>query len=108
MVAAVSDNCAALTANDVVIFRCPATAGERRRQQGWQHHERHRHRPGVQSVQLGRARRRLNGRVYTVTLQVKDAAGNIGTATFKVSVVVNAGGTYDDGAAALHRHRLHP
>ena len=53
------------------------------------------------SVQL-RAERAdaLNGRVYIVTLKVKDAAGNIGTATFRVNVPVNAGGTAIDSGVS--------
>lgn len=42
-----------------------------------------------------------NGRVYTVTLQVKDTAGNVGVATRQVFVPVVAGGTAtNEGAAA--------
>jgi uncharacterized repeat protein (TIGR01451 family) len=39
-----------------------------------------------------------NGRVYTIYLKVKDASGNVTTATVKVYVPVNPGGTaVDDG-----------
>ena len=42
-----------------------------------------------------------NGRVYTITLKVKDAAGNVGTATRRVLVPVQVGvPVTDDGAAA--------
>ena len=54
------------------------------------------------SVQLRRERDgNLNGRVYTITFKVSDSFGNSTTATVKVSVPVNNGGTaVDNGAAA--------
>ncbi|HSK62646.1 MAG TPA: immunoglobulin domain-containing protein, partial [Pyrinomonadaceae bacterium] len=54
------------------------------------------------SVQLRRERDgNLNGRVYTITFKVTDSFGNSATATVKVSVPKNNGGTaIDDGAAA--------
>ena len=50
------------------------------------------------SVQL-RAERadESNGRVYTITLKVKDAAGNVGMGVRKVFVPVNSGGTAIEG-----------
>jgi hypothetical protein len=52
------------------------------------------------SVQL-RAERdgNLNGRVYTITFAVVDTAGNVGTATVKVTVpkTQNGAGAVDDG-----------
>jgi hypothetical protein len=58
--------------------------------------------PDCKSVQL-RAERdgNLNGRVYTITFKVTDSFGNTGTATVKVFVPKNNGGTaIDNGAAA--------
>jgi hypothetical protein len=54
------------------------------------------------SVQLRRERDgNLNGRVYTITFKVTDSFGNTATATVKVSVPKNNGGTaIDNGAAA--------
>lgn len=54
------------------------------------------------SVQLRRERDgNLNGRVYTITFKVTDSFGNTATATVKVSVPKNNGGTaVDNGAAA--------
>ncbi len=54
--------------------------------------------PGCKSVQL-RAERdgNLNGRVYTITFQVTDSQGNVGTATAKVYVPVNNNGTAVEG-----------
>src|SRR5215216_3744199 len=54
------------------------------------------------SVQLRRERDgNLNGRVYTITFKVTDSFGNSSTATVKVSVPKNFGGTaVDNGAAA--------
>lgn len=54
------------------------------------------------SVQLRRERDGgLNGRVYTITFKVTDAFGNTATATVKVNVPINNGGTaVDNGAAA--------
>jgi Immunoglobulin I-set domain len=54
------------------------------------------------SVQLRRERDgNLNGRVYTITFKVTDSFGNSATATVKVSVPKNNGGTaVDNGAAA--------
>ena len=54
------------------------------------------------SVQLRRERDgNLNGRVYTITFKVTDSFGNSTTATVKVSVPKNNGGTaVDNGAAA--------
>ena len=54
------------------------------------------------SVQLRRERDGgLNGRVYTITFAVTDAFGNTATATVKVNVPINNGGTaVDNGAAA--------
>jgi DNA-binding beta-propeller fold protein YncE len=50
--------------------------------------------PGCRSVKLRAERNREgNGRVYTITFKVRDAAGNTGTATAKVTVP---------------RHRRHP
>ena len=58
--------------------------------------------PDCKSVQLRRERDgNLNGRVYTITFKVTDSFGNSTTATVKVSVPKNNGGTaIDDGAAA--------
>ncbi|HEX5602029.1 MAG TPA: immunoglobulin domain-containing protein [Pyrinomonadaceae bacterium] len=54
------------------------------------------------SVQLRRERDGgLNGRVYTITFKVTDSFGNTATATVKVNVPINNGGTaVDNGAAA--------
>jgi hypothetical protein len=56
--------------------------------------------PDCKSVQL-RAERdgNLNGRVYTITFQVRDSAGNVGTVTAKVTVpkTQNGAGAVDDG-----------
>jgi hypothetical protein len=54
------------------------------------------------SVQLRRERDGgLNGRVYTIWFKVTDAFGNTATATVKVNVPINNGGTaVDNGAAA--------
>jgi hypothetical protein len=54
------------------------------------------------SVQLRSERDgNLNGRVYTITFKVTDSFGNSTTATVKVNVPVNNGGTaVDNGAAA--------
>ncbi len=54
------------------------------------------------SVQLRRERDGgLNGRVYTITFKVTDSFGNSATATVKVNVPINNGGTaVDNGAAA--------
>lgn len=41
-----------------------------------------------------------NGRVYTIHLKVTDGAGNTGTATFKVTVPKNQGGTAIDNGPA--------
>jgi hypothetical protein len=38
-----------------------------------------------------------NGRVYSVTIKVADASGNVGTAVFKVKVPQNANGTAVEG-----------
>src|SRR5688572_15857716 len=58
--------------------------------------------PDCKSVQLRRERDgNLNGRVYTITFKVTDSFGNTATATVKVSVPKNNGGTaIDNGAAA--------
>jgi len=58
--------------------------------------------PDCKSVQLRRERDgNLNGRVYTITFKVTDSFGNSTTATVKVSVPKNNGGTaVDNGAAA--------
>lgn len=58
--------------------------------------------PDCKSVQLRRERDgNLNGRVYTITFKVTDSFGNSTTATVKVSVPKNNGGTaIDNGAAA--------
>jgi hypothetical protein len=58
--------------------------------------------PDCKSVQLRRERDGgLNGRVYTITFKVTDAFGNSATATVKVNVPINNGGTaVDNGAAA--------
>lgn len=58
--------------------------------------------PDCKSVQLRRERDgNLNGRVYTITFKVTDSFGNSTTATVKVSVPKNNGGTaVDSGAAA--------
>jgi len=58
--------------------------------------------PDCKSVQLRRERDgNLNGRVYTITFKVTDSFGHTATATVKISVPVNNGGTaVDDGAAA--------
>ena len=58
--------------------------------------------PDCKSVQLRRERDgNLNGRVYTITFKVTDSFGNSTTATVKVSVPLNNGGTaVDNGAAA--------
>lgn len=58
--------------------------------------------PDCKSVQLRRERDGdLNGRVYTITFKVSDSFGNSTTATVKVYVPINIGGTaVDDGAAA--------
>ena len=102
MVASVSDNCTALSASDVVISAVTSDEPDNANGNG----------DGntvddiviaanCKSVQL-RAERAdaLNGRVYIVTLKVKDAAGNIGTATFRVNVPVNTGGTAIDSGAS--------
>ncbi|HKQ38791.1 MAG TPA: hypothetical protein VJ063_11990, partial [Verrucomicrobiae bacterium] len=54
------------------------------------------------SVQLRRERDGgKNGRVYTITFKVTDSFGNTATATVKVSVPINNGGSaVDNGAAA--------
>ncbi len=55
------------------------------------------------SVQLRSERdANLDGRVYTITFRVRDSAGNTTTATAKVSVPINQGGSsaVDDGPAA--------
>jgi Tol biopolymer transport system component len=54
--------------------------------------------PNCKSLQL-RAERadRGNGRVYTITLKVKDPSGNIGTAVRKVFVPMTAGGNAIEG-----------
>jgi hypothetical protein len=50
------------------------------------------------SIQLRAEREgRGNGRVYTIYFKVKDASGNFSTATTKVTVPVNPGGTAVDG-----------
>ena len=57
--------------------------------------------PGCRSVKLRHERAEsLNGRVYSVTLAVKDAAGNLGMAVRRVQVPVGPGTATDDGAAA--------
>ena len=58
--------------------------------------------PGCRSVRLRAERAELgNGRVYTVTLAVRDTVGNVGTAIRQVRVPVFPDGpTTDDGAAA--------
>jgi len=58
--------------------------------------------PNCKSVQLRRERDGgLNGRVYTITFKVTDSFGNTATATVKVSVPINNGGSaVDNGAAA--------
>ena len=58
--------------------------------------------PDCKSVQLRRERDgNLNGRVYTITFKVTDSFGNTATATVRVSVPKNNGGTaIDNGAAA--------
>lgn len=59
--------------------------------------------PGCKSVQLRAERQDSgNGRVYTITFKVKDAAGNVATATAKVTVPKsqgNNGAAIDDGPA---------
>jgi hypothetical protein len=54
---------------------------------------------GCKSVQLRAERNGSgNGRVYTITFKVKDASGNIGTVTAKVTVPKSSGGSaVDDG-----------
>jgi hypothetical protein len=58
--------------------------------------------PNCKSVQLRSERDGgLNGRVYTITFKVTDSFGNTSTATVKVNVPINNGGTaVDNGAAA--------
>ncbi len=58
--------------------------------------------PNCKTVQLRRERDGgLNGRVYTITFKVTDSFGNSTTATVKVNVPINNGGTaVDNGAAA--------
>jgi hypothetical protein len=54
------------------------------------------------SVQLHAERdEKKNGRVYAVTLRVRDAAGNTARAVFKVTVPINQSGApaVDNGAA---------
>ncbi|HZM85719.1 MAG TPA: FG-GAP-like repeat-containing protein [Blastocatellia bacterium] len=102
MVAAVSDNCSSLTINDVVISSVSSDEPDNANGNG----------DGntvddiviaanCKSVQL-RAERAdaLNGRVYLVTLKLKDTAGNIGTATFRVNVPISAGGTATDSGVS--------
>jgi hypothetical protein len=99
MVASVGDNCSTLGVSDVVITRVTSDEPEDGTDDGSTRNDIV-IAPGCKSVQL-RAERaeQLNGRVYSVTLQVKDGEGNVGTAVYKVMVPIISGGTaVEDGA----------
>ncbi len=102
MVASVSDNCSALGISNVVIEKVTSDEVDNA--------------PGnsdgntvndleiaedCKSVYLRRERdTNRNGRVYTITLRLRDAAGNTTRATKKVSVLLSPNNpAIDDGAA---------
>jgi hypothetical protein len=102
MVASVSDNCSALSVSDLVISAVTSDEPDDAKGNGDANTVNDIViAANCKSVQL-RAERAdaLNGRVYIVTLKVKDAAGNIGTATFRVNVPINTGGAATDSGAS--------